>query len=112
MMISSKNSKEAVLQMLKDSSASLLLIDARSKFFADSLDLSISVFSFIESYQLSKTLPGYVPDEPTPSERESEMKNPAFYLHTSGSTGHPKLIAQIHTALFLTHPLSRPIDQW
>lgn len=105
-MISNKNSREAIIHMLNVSTSTHLFTDASSNALADSLELDVPVILFGGSSQLGNESPVFLPEEATEAERKAEMNLPAFYLHTSGSTGHPKLIGQVNIKLqnsYLTH---------
>lgn len=92
-MISPKNSREAVKHLLEVSNATHLIVSEEFLSYAMSLELSIPVVLFQEQEEGEVDLTEYA--QLTEEEREFESNLPSFYLHTSGSTGHPKLIGQV-----------------
>ncbi|KAF8501962.1 hypothetical protein BU17DRAFT_58804 [Hysterangium stoloniferum] len=98
LLISPKNSLNAIEHILGVSNASFLLIDDLGHTFKEKMNLpkiSTLTFSHPEIYRS--------PDVPTPAlpqlsqkELEKEFDLPVFLLHTSGSTGHPKVITWTH----------------
>jgi long-subunit acyl-CoA synthetase (AMP-forming) len=92
-LISIRNSRDAVRHLLSISNSSHLIVDKHFHGFAQSLELDIPTVDFYE-ISLSKEEEEIALDfeEITQEQRTKEMELPAFYLHTSGSTGHPKIV--------------------
>jgi long-subunit acyl-CoA synthetase (AMP-forming) len=113
-MISAKNSREAVEHILTVSNSSHLLVDGTTKPFAESLNIDIPTV-FMSAISPSSYSPKegeeveeeeeeelFTFDEATEEEREFEKNLAAFYMHTSGSTGHPKLVSQVSPFNFIS----------
>lgn len=59
------------------------------------MELSIPLLPLVDPSQLPDDNVPFEFEEVSGEARDLEMGLPAFYLHTSGSSDHPKLIAQV-----------------
>jgi acyl-coenzyme A synthetase/AMP-(fatty) acid ligase len=94
-LISTKNSREGTQHLLSVSNSTHLIADSNFHSYAQSLELAIPIVPFLEIPEFTGECESVDYQKITEAEREIERKLPAFYLHTSGSTGHPKLIGQV-----------------
>jgi acyl-coenzyme A synthetase/AMP-(fatty) acid ligase len=74
-----------------------VIVDKHFLSYATSLELPIPtvLFEDIPTFGSESDIEAFDFDELSDEERKAERNNPSFYLHTSGSTGHPKLIGQV-----------------
>jgi acyl-coenzyme A synthetase/AMP-(fatty) acid ligase len=72
-----------------------LIVDKDLESYAKSLELTVPTVGFEDVTQFTDEDGTFEFETLTDEEREHERELPAFYLHTSGSTGHPKIIAQV-----------------
>jgi acyl-coenzyme A synthetase/AMP-(fatty) acid ligase len=95
MLISPKNSSDAVLHLLKVSNSSYILVDVDNERYIRSLNTGLPTVVF---QPLSNTQTCGKVASPCGGleDRSKDLNLPAFYLHTSGSTGHPKTIPITH----------------
>ena len=77
------------------SKATYFLVDKDFSSYSQSLDLTIPIVLFKDINNLGPSLPSPALETITQQQREKEMDLPAFYLHTSGSTGHPKIVGEV-----------------
>lgn len=101
-LISTKNSRDAVRHLLTVSQASYLIVDEYHHSYAQSLELPITIVLFGEIPQNKEQTVEDFPNAEMLSDeaREKEMDRPVLYLHTSGSTGHPKIISIVSAQIF------------
>ena len=78
--------------MLSVSKSSYFIVDRDYQSFASSLELDIPTVVFEDISDFNDDEETYEMESVSESQRMKEMELPAFYLHTSGSTGHPKII--------------------
>ncbi|KZS90163.1 acetyl-CoA synthetase-like protein [Sistotremastrum niveocremeum HHB9708] len=95
LMISQKNSPAAIDHLIEASKSECILIDQGSRFQIQSCLSTIPILEFrdvssLQRYGLpaSRVL--------SPEELALELETPAIYAHTSGSTGHPKIVPWTH----------------
>ena len=86
LLISPKNSPAAIEHLLRTSKATILLVDSSGSRVFDKSIPGMSILSFVG---LETSTDGFAPAliPLTREEVQLEMDLPAFYLHTSGSTG-------------------------
>ncbi|KAI0687615.1 hypothetical protein BC835DRAFT_1419809 [Cytidiella melzeri] len=108
-LISPQNSSEAVLHLLKSTHATCLLLDEALEPRYRDLPTRFSKFSILPTFDLAQV------QEENPTQIEAllrrvesikrgehadalrkEARNICMYMHTSGTTGHPKAIAWSH----------------
>jgi acyl-coenzyme A synthetase/AMP-(fatty) acid ligase len=96
-LISIKNSREGTRHLLTESKSTHLIVDENFVNYSTSLELSIAcvLFEDIPTSGNEGDIETFNIDELTEEERVVEINNPSYYLHTSGSTGHPKLVRQV-----------------
>lgn len=99
-MISIKNSRDAVRHLLSVSNATHLIVDNDFASYAESLELDIPTVVFEDVSQLKAEDTTIYFGAISEEQRDAERNLPAFYLHTSGSTGHPKIIAEVYDLLY------------
>ncbi|KZS89154.1 acetyl-CoA synthetase-like protein [Sistotremastrum niveocremeum HHB9708] len=93
--ISIKNSPSAIDHLLHTSGAEYLLTDQDSRPLTVGCSFKIPVLEF----RNLSTLPFHgmpSPKSVTPEALDQAVRQTAFYFHTSGSTGHPKVIPWTH----------------
>lgn len=91
MLISTKNSPSAIDHLIKTSRSEFLLIDSESRPLIQGCALNVPILQFLDLSSLpSRGLPA--PKNLSEEALQKEILLPAFYIHTSGSTGHPKII--------------------
>ncbi|KZS89139.1 acetyl-CoA synthetase-like protein [Sistotremastrum niveocremeum HHB9708] len=95
MLISSKNSPAAIDHLLATSQSEYLLIDQDSRPLIQGCAFNIPILNF---FDLASLPPHGLPSPKTISAEvlQKDILQPAFYIHTSGSTGHPKIIPWTH----------------
>ncbi|KAI0033382.1 acetyl-CoA synthetase-like protein [Vararia minispora EC-137] len=108
-LISPRNSTSAIVHLLKAGNAQLLILgpgfEARLDEEVGSVpSVTISLHSLPSSYNLSVETPFSLLEERADikSALDGEEDTIAFYLHTSGSTGHPKLVPWKHRNVIAT----------
>ncbi|KZS89164.1 acetyl-CoA synthetase-like protein [Sistotremastrum niveocremeum HHB9708] len=95
MLVSTKNSPAAIDHLLATSASESLLIDQASRSLIQNCNFSIPILEFFDIACLpSHGLPS--PKAIASEVLEKEILLPAIYIHTSGSTGHPKIIPWSH----------------
>jgi long-subunit acyl-CoA synthetase (AMP-forming) len=90
-LISIKNSRDAVRHLVSVSNSTHFIVDQEFLSYAISLELEAGIVVFDDVSKFDDE------DETfdlglSESQREKELELPALYFHTSGSTGHPKII--------------------
>ncbi|KAF9065016.1 hypothetical protein BDP27DRAFT_102090 [Rhodocollybia butyracea] len=121
LLISVKNSEEAVYNLMHSTGAVCLIVDRTLPLFADGLidESFITVDLSVAPKESRQHLEDIFWDSSNPSNAGfsrnadllREADNPALYMHTSGTTGHPKPIAWTHqfilsSCLSVTHDRS------
>ena len=101
-MISIKNSRDAIQHLLSVSDSTHLIVDEEFKSYAESLELPIPSVTFEDIAKVEDGSEIFDLGNITQERRAMERELPAFYFHTSGSTGHPKIIAYVRTHLTLS----------
>lgn len=92
-----KNSREAIQYLVSITNSTHLIVDKEHLAYANSADLAIPIVPFEDFTKL----PDLEMDDGlgfgsiSAEQRAREIVLPAFYLHTSGSTGHPKIISHV-----------------
>ncbi|OCH87211.1 acetyl-CoA synthetase-like protein [Obba rivulosa] len=99
-LISPRNSAEGILHLIRMSQSLCLVADGTQDNVLAFLRTQLPSLSIIES-ENSQHTPSFDHVSPdwlniTHEERLAEAECVAYYLHTSGSTGHPKLIPETH----------------
>ncbi|KAF8496036.1 hypothetical protein JB92DRAFT_2991783 [Gautieria morchelliformis] len=106
LLISPKNSPAAIEHLLATSASSLLLVDGPNVALSHKMERSIPGLRATHAATID-TLEGDAFSSPlsplTPEQLRAEMDAPAILLHTSGSTGHPKIITWTHN--FMLSPV-------
>lgn len=94
------------------SHSSHLVVDKEFEKYARSLDITIPIVTFEDISQLQDDDGTFEFDAISEEERERELDLPAFCLHTSGSTGHPKIITHVRLGMLTVgYPLiNSPLD--
>jgi acyl-CoA synthetase (AMP-forming)/AMP-acid ligase II len=89
LLISPKNSPAAIEHLLATSTSSLLLIEPSNLAFGREMEQALPGLTALTVATLDAPAePAPSPlTSPTPEQLKKEMELPAFYLHTSGSTG-------------------------
>jgi len=73
-----------------------VIVDRELESYTQSLELTTPIVVFEEISQFKGEDETFDFGAPSEEEIARERVLPAFYLHTSGSTGHPKIIGQTH----------------
>ncbi|KAF8461661.1 hypothetical protein JB92DRAFT_3137078 [Gautieria morchelliformis] len=111
LLISPKNSPAAIEHLLVTSASSLLLVEAP---FRRKLERDVSGLTVINPATLD-TLGGHACSSPltplTSEQLSAEMDSPAFLLHTSGSTSHPKIVTWTHRFMLGSIQAHRKLGQ-
>ncbi|KAF8512516.1 hypothetical protein JB92DRAFT_3096781 [Gautieria morchelliformis] len=99
LLISPRNSPAAIEHLLVTSASLLLLVDAPNMPIGSEMERNISILTATRTATLD-TLASDAFASPlspfSPAQLRAEMDSPALLLHTSGSTGHPKIIPWTH----------------
>jgi hypothetical protein len=119
-LISIKNSRDAIKHLLSQSGSTHLLVGQDFVDFAGTLELSCPIIRFKDIAFLDDTTFSFGTEAIAPDERDIEREFPAFLVHTSGSTGHPKIIAEVYfiyrqetnPLIYLLRPIERLWDGW
>ncbi|KAF8813041.1 acetyl-CoA synthetase-like protein [Phlegmacium glaucopus] len=101
LLISPRNSREAIVHLLKSTNSAALITDSFNKAEAEA---SAAELGSLPVYDIAPLpTPGIPASEPFPFnlQWEEECDKPAIFLHTSGSTGLPKPVAW--NSLFIFH---------
>lgn len=93
-LISPRNSREGVVHLINESHSTHLLVDKDSEAYARSLGCPIPVITFADMSCAENSVMTPLSTF-TKEQLEVEMSYPAYYVHTSGTTGHPKLIGEV-----------------
>ncbi|KAA1470119.1 acetyl-CoA synthetase-like protein [Dentipellis sp. KUC8613] len=99
-LLSTRNSKAAFEHLIRVSKAEILVVDDSHMHIADDLKAEFPELRIVKV--TDQYADGMVPySRPTPSAEQiqADMDLPAVYLHSSGSTGQPKLIPISHRRL-------------
>ncbi|EMD36304.1 hypothetical protein CERSUDRAFT_95639 [Gelatoporia subvermispora B] len=101
-LISSHNTAEMISVLVHDSNSTAIIVDSEHMELASQIKQQLPLIHVIHFEQLSSL--GSLAAEDfkpfvalTEEEYLSEKDTPCYYMHTSGSTGHPKLIPEIHS---------------
>jgi acyl-coenzyme A synthetase/AMP-(fatty) acid ligase len=70
-------------------------VDKDSLRAAESLEVDIPIVCFENVLEFKDDCCTFAFEDISEEEKSKEMELPAYCLHTSGSTGHPKLIPQV-----------------
>ncbi|KZS94473.1 hypothetical protein SISNIDRAFT_453395 [Sistotremastrum niveocremeum HHB9708] len=94
-MISLKNSHSAIDALVETSKSECILIDQSSRVLLEGCTFTVPIIEFRDISTLNANeLPAQ--RALNPHELNEELNIPALFLHTSGSTGHPKIIPWTH----------------
>ncbi|KAF8588600.1 acetyl-CoA synthetase-like protein [Ramaria rubella] len=106
-LISPRIAPHSIEHLLRTADAALLLADDSTAALALQLDQNLPALTVLPMSPVAGLAPALAaPAPPTPAQLPAEMASPVFYMHTSGSTDHPKLIPWTH-AFFLAAARAR-----